>query len=62
MRDPYVFFSGTLEVKVKIKGVSSEYVPCTTVRTYLPTGYYFGISAATGGLSGMYYMEYIVLS
>jgi hypothetical protein len=39
-------------VEVHVPSIATEYTLCAAVPMYLPPGYFFGVSAATGGLTG----------
>jgi len=44
------YFQGTIQVLYKLN-VNAEYSMCAQAKVNLPSGYYFGLSAATGGLT-----------
>jgi len=44
------YFQGNIQVQYKL-GANADYILCTQGKANLPAGYYFGLSAATGGLA-----------
>ena len=50
--------SSVTQVSTDISGKGTNYQVCTEIRDIeLPTGYYFGMSASTGGLAGACYTD-----
>ena len=50
----FIGVAGTAQVSTDISGKGTNYLVCAEVKNVvLPTKYYFGVSASTGGLAGM---------
>lgn len=56
------YADGVIQVMIK-NGLdaSSEYTLCAQAQASLPAGYYFGVTAATGAVSGNVYLLLVVV-